>query len=91
MKKVGDVEVFSACHICGEPMNSQKIVFIWGYDMWVHKACFDLSKEGWATGESRILEHLKNAGIPIPPRNSNGLLPRDYPPPPRSQASAPGL
>ena len=31
-------------------MESQKLVYVWGYDMWVHKSCFDESEKGWTTG-----------------------------------------
>lgn len=68
------------CLVCGKAMDSQKAIFVWGYDMWVHKACFLESEEGWAVGEARIIEHLKVLHIPAPKRNSQGLLPRELPP-----------
>ena len=52
------------CLVCGKAMDSQKAIFVWGYDMWVHKACFLESEEGWAVGEARIIEHLKVLHIP---------------------------
>ena len=67
------------CYACGEVMDSQKLVYVWGYDMWVHKSCFDESEKGWTIGEAKILEHLKANRITVPPKNSNGWLPRDYP------------
>ena len=69
-----------ACFRCGKSLNSATIVFIWGYEMWVHMACFDESEQGWTLGEERIREHLRKCYIEVPPRNAQGWLPRDYPP-----------
>ncbi len=40
--------------------------------------CYAGNEDGWAPHlESRLLDHLKEKGLPVPERNSNGLIPRD--------------
>ena len=67
------------CFRCGKFLDSARIVFVWGYEMWVHKTCFDESENGWALGEERILKHLRKCHIEVPPKNDRGWLPRSYP------------
>jgi hypothetical protein len=50
-----------------------------GYDFNVCMTDWDTSWDGWAPrDEEKILKHLRQNNIDVPPRNSNGLLPRKY-------------
>jgi len=41
-------------------------------------SCWQANWDGWNPQcEKILLEHLKMKGMPVPPRNSKGLLPRD--------------
>jgi hypothetical protein len=47
------------------------------YDISVCRVCWDGNWDGWARDyETRIIEHLKQKGLPVPVRNVWGLLPR---------------
>ena len=68
------------CPVCGELIYvGGPARYVSGYDMRVHTICWLLNRDGWALGEERILKHLLDKGIRVPPRNSKGFLPRDYP------------
>jgi hypothetical protein len=49
-----------------------------GYNLTVCKGCYDANWDGWAPQwEAKILQHLHENGLPVPAKNSQGLLPRD--------------
>ena len=47
------------------------------YDFSVCRGCWSENWDGWARDhETRIIEHLKQKGLPVPVRNVWGLFPR---------------
>ncbi|MET0815284.1 MAG: hypothetical protein ABWX88_08845 [Pseudoxanthomonas sp.] len=70
------------CDICGIRCKAgagvhgyQKIP---GYDLTVCRSCFQNNYDGWAPEHVEAFEdHLETKGIPFPPRNGNGLYPRE--------------
>lgn len=48
------------------------------YQLTVCEPCWQGNWDGWAPHlEAQIIEHLQARGLPIPPRNENGWLPRE--------------
>ena len=48
------------------------------YKITVCDSCWKVNWDGWRIcDEPKLLEKLKEHGLPIPARNSKGLLPRD--------------
>jgi hypothetical protein len=46
--------------------------------MEVCTGCFQAAWDGWGpSAEAKIIKHLAEQGIPVPPRNTKGWLPRD--------------
>ena len=49
------------------------------YNMNVCRSCYDENENGWLPeNEEVFLDHLKKQNISVPPKNSNGLYPRNY-------------
>ena len=47
------------------------------YKMTVCDPCWQGNWDGWGpAAEPRVLDHLKEQGIPVPPRNAKGWIPR---------------
>jgi len=72
-----DDDVF--CLICGAFIETGSAKVVPGYQMLVHEDCWRQNAYGWTSGERRILRHLYEQGIEVPPKNKYGLLPRSYP------------
>lgn len=48
------------------------------YQITVCETCYQANWDGWAPHyEARILGHLATQGLPVPERNTDGLLPRE--------------
>jgi len=48
------------------------------YNISVCNICYKANWDGWAPEyETKLIEHLRKEGIPIPERNEEGWLPRD--------------
>lgn len=48
------------------------------YKISVCDACYGSNWDGWAPHvEARLMRHLEDQRLPIPPRNEKGWLPRD--------------
>jgi hypothetical protein len=76
------VRITYACFACGRvfEMGPQTYdgTFIPRYDIRVCRTCYVENWDGWGPFiERRLLAHLKESGIAVPPRNANGWLPRD--------------
>ncbi|GMU68247.1 MAG: hypothetical protein AMXMBFR37_05800 [Steroidobacteraceae bacterium] len=72
-----------ACDVCGKPYQhgphryeGHKLDLYGG--IMACGSCWDCNHDGWAPHlERAILGHLDRLGLPVPPRNDNGLLPRN--------------
>ncbi len=50
-----------------------------GYNLFVCDMCYNMNWDGWQRRlEGILIEHLNKSGIPLPKRNKNGLLPREF-------------
>lgn len=69
------------CLICKREGRHETAVYhVDGYDFDVCWAHWEGNWDGWGPFfELAILEHLKENKIPMPPRNAEGWLPREYP------------
>lgn len=48
------------------------------YRITVCRMCWDANWDGWARHlEEKVTAKLRDEGVPLPPRNTNGLLPRE--------------
>ncbi len=68
------------CRLC-EPVKaaSQQVP---SYRLWVCEECWQNAENGWAKDAEPVLfAALASAGLLIPDRNEQGLLPRAYAPP----------
>ena len=67
------------CHLClGGPGD----IRLAGYNINLCQQCHRASAEGFARHyEQTLFDALGRAGLLIPDRNENGLLPREYAPP----------
>ncbi len=70
------------CELCGRPYQMGPHRYdgkrIPRYDISVCGSCYKTNWDGWGPkAESPILAHLERKGLPIPPRNEKGWLPRD--------------
>ncbi len=76
-------EIFMfTCDLCGSQYQMGRHIYdgkqIPLYKLGVCNTCYQGSWDGWSPqDEPKILEHLKEKGLPVPKRNNNGLLPRD--------------
>jgi hypothetical protein len=51
---------------------------IQSYNLTVCKSCWEGNWDGWAPHrEAKLIKHLNAKGMPIPPRNAKGWLPRE--------------
>jgi len=58
------------------------VIHVPGYDFTVCRRHWGSNRDGWGKHyEEKILEHLRQTNIEVPPRNSEGLLPSEYPKP----------
>lgn len=70
------------CDLCGSEYqfgpHTYDGKYIERYQLGVCRPCYEGNWDGWAPDyEEKILNHLKNKGLPVPERNSKGWLPRD--------------
>lgn len=70
------------CFICGQrfPFGPHRYEgkHVRAYRMNVCMPCWSGNWDGWAPHhEAKLLERLSDKGLPIPPRNDEGFLPRD--------------
>lgn len=69
------------CSICGGKFQHgphRYGQFIARYQMEICTPCFQAAWDGWGpSAEAKIIKHLAERGIPVPPRNAKGWLPRD--------------
>lgn len=70
------------CAICGQKhqMGPHRYdgQFVPRYQVQVCRICYSANWDGWGPEAEEILvPHLKAKGLPIPPRNAKGWLPRD--------------
>jgi hypothetical protein len=71
------------CGLCGTEFQFGPGVYagklISCYQLTVCLGCWDGNWDGAGpSAEGRLLAHLKQKGIPIPPRNEQGWLPREF-------------
>ena len=79
----GMVPVEVKCDICGATHYQGQGVYplrkVSGYELFCCDICYDGNWDGWnPCHEAKLLEHLKNIGVNPPPRNEEGLLPREF-------------
>jgi hypothetical protein len=70
------------CTLCGSQFESgpgrQGGKTINRYRITVCRTCWDANWNGWAPlHEQKLIEHLKQEGLPVPVRNVVGQLPRE--------------
>ena len=78
-----DQPYMETCFLCGEQFQFSAGVYagahISGYKVMVCGICYDGNREGWASHrEWQLIAHLKREGTPVPPRNAQGWLPREF-------------
>ena len=71
------------CAICGDIHYQGKGCYplrrVSGYELFCCKICYDGNWDGWNPRyEAKLLEHLRKIGVNPPPRNEEGLLPREF-------------
>jgi hypothetical protein len=69
------------CDVCGAGFpfshGQYRGHVITAYKMAVCEPCYKGNWDGWGpNSEGAVLDHLKANGIPVPPRNAKGWLPR---------------
>lgn len=73
--------IIRQCFACGSSFQHGRHrygQFIARYQIEVCGICYQAHVDGWAPHvEARIIKHLEGSGIPVPPLNAKGLLPRD--------------
>jgi len=74
--------VVERCFVCGQEFQygprRYAGKFIPRYQILACEVCYGAAWDGWGPGaEAKILTHLEAKGIPVPPRNDKGWLPRD--------------
>jgi len=87
---VGEPQLTFRCFFCGEQFENYGPVYSGEYTgtrgMYIGKymieacdVCYASNSDGWARRhEARLIAHLTEIGLPIPNRNAEGLLPRDW-------------
>ncbi len=70
------------CFICDGQFQMGPHVYdgryIKSYNISVCMSCYEGNWDGWAPPyEQRLIDHLKEKGLPIPSRNAKDLLPRE--------------
>jgi len=75
-------KIVEKCDVCGASYQHGPHRFeghrlaLYG-DIFACDTCWNGNHDGWAPQyESVLLGHLKRKGLPVPPRNANGFLPR---------------
>ena len=73
---------YCTCELCGSTFQFGPGRYdgkhIAAYNLTVCQGSYVGNWDGWAPHyESKILDHLKAKGLPVPKRNSQDLLPRD--------------
>lgn len=76
-----DPVYFDTCGICGRSYISgphrYEGKYLPAYELAVCRTCFAANWDGWSPAlEPNLIGHLNAKGLPIPPRNAAGLLPR---------------
>ncbi len=75
-------KIMVRCDMCGNQFQMGPHVYdgkyIKRYDLSVCKLCYDGNWDGWGPNhEDRLIQHLKEKRISLPPRNEKGWIPRD--------------
>ena len=70
------------CDLCGSKYQMGRHIYngnhIPLYNLDVCELCYKGNWDGWSQHEEKkILNHLKEKGLPVPERNKIGLLPRN--------------
>ncbi len=70
------------CYLCGKEFQFSNHIydgkFLAHYKMALCNSCYQGNWDGFTLHyEAQITMHLEENNIPIPPRNEDGLLPRD--------------
>jgi len=78
-------EQFWKCPLCQQGFVIKKGTYpdktLTGYKLSVCETCYRMNWDGWAPHYEKILiEHCLKNDIPLPQREENGLLPRDFHP-----------
>ena len=80
---MSDIEQFMVpCFFCGRQFqfgpHAYRGQHISRYQVTACEGCYAGNWDGWAPHfEARLVPHLRDKGLPIPPRNAKGWLPRD--------------
>lgn len=68
------------CFTCGQMFQHEEHIYgkyIARYDIEVCMSCFNSNWDGWPGQRAKqIIKHLKEKGLPVPPMNAKGWLPR---------------
>ena len=74
-----DREITAArCDVCGNWIPLPKLQHNSTYDIMVCPICHDTNEAGWApVREGAVTQRLIEQGLPLPPRNDRGWLPRE--------------
>jgi hypothetical protein len=75
--------IYADCQLCGVKVRygfgRYDLRKVRGYNLWVCKSCWTINENGWLPiHEAFLLDHLKKEGLPVPPKNRNKLLPREF-------------
>lgn len=69
------------CGVCSKYVNHSRGRyeghFVPTYKLFVCNICWQANWDGWGpAAEAALLAHLEKEGIPVPPRNEKGYIPR---------------
>jgi hypothetical protein len=70
------------CEVCGSQFQYGAHVYdgkhVRAYGITVCRRCYDANWDGWGPfAEPAVLRKASENGLPLPPRNAKGWLPRD--------------
>lgn len=79
----GGMAIEKKCEVCGETyydgLGYHPGHRLRGYEMGYCEICYDGNWDGWnPRHEPVLLARLKELGVEPPPRNEDGLLPREF-------------
>ena len=79
---MAEPKVLYTCDACGSQYQFGPHIYdgkhIDAYGINVCSGCYQGNWDGWAPHfEEAVTRHLRAKGLPIPPRNAKGWLPRD--------------
>jgi len=78
---MSDYKIMQKCELCSDEYQHGPHIYEGkrskSFDLWVCTKCWEGNWDGWhPSNEEFLISHLKKKGLPVPPLNSNGLLPR---------------